>query len=234
MHNKKENPFYNLAFNIILPVLILNKGHVLFPSEKAHIYGLLLALSFPFFYGLKDFIKDKKINALSLIGLVGTGLTGGLALMQLEGIYFAIKEAAIPMAIALFCVGSVFVKKPLAYFFILNSAIFKTKKIKEKLKENNTEKQFEKVMKIATLILSASFVLSAILNFIIALFVFETGPEGIEENVKRELLNKQIADMTWMGYVFIAVPLSVILVFLFWWILKQLKILTGLNLDEIT
>ena len=36
-----------------------------------------------------------------------------------------------------------------------------------------------------------------------------------------------------MGYVFIALPLTVVTGFLFWWILKQLKLLTGLSLEEL-
>ena len=111
MQAKKENPFLNLGFNIILPVIILNKGQNFISSESAPVYVLLLALSFPFVYGLTDFVRIKKINAVSVIGLVSIALTGGLALMELEGIYFAIKEAAIPLVLAFCGMGVYFFKK---------------------------------------------------------------------------------------------------------------------------
>lgn len=233
MNPKPENPIYNLGFNILLPVVILNKWQSFFPSDKAPVYALIAAMLFPFLYGLKDLIYQKKINSISIIGLASIALTGGLALLQLEGIYFAIKEGAIPLAFALFTAGSIFFKKPLASILILKSSLFDKQKIEEKLKEKNKEKDFHKLMNISTLALSASFLLSAVLNFLIALFVFQKIDSDLSENLQRQMINEQVADMTWMGYIFIALPLTLITAFLLWWILRQLKILTGLNLEEL-
>ena len=233
MDTKRENPIYNLGFNILLPVIILNKGQNFFSSEQAPLYTLIIALLFPFLYGLKDFITQKKINSISVIGLVSIALTGGLALLQLEGLYFAIKEAAIPLILAFVTIGSVFFQKPLASLFILKSSLFDKQKIEEKLQANNNEEKFKKLMNTSTFVLSASFVLSAILNFIIAFHVFKDIDPNMKENLRQQLINEQVADMTWMGYVFIALPLTFITGFLLWWVIKQLKILTGLNLEEL-
>ena len=229
---KKENPIYNIGLNIILPVVILNKGQNFISSESAPLYVLLLALSLPFFYGLKDFLQAQKINFFSLIGFLSILLTGGLALFQLQGIYFAIKEALIPLILALVALLSIFFKKPLASLLIFKSSLFNTSLIQHKLKTNHKEQAFEKLMNISTLAFSGSFVLSAILNFVIAVFVFKDIDPLLAENVKRQILNQQVADMIWMGYVFIALPLTLITGVLLWWILKQLKILTGLSLSE--
>jgi len=233
MNPKRENIFFNVGFNIILPVIILNRGQNFIPSESAPVYALIAALTFPFFYGLKDFVTVRKINAVSVIGLVSIALTGGLALLQLEGIYFAIKEAGIPLALAFFALGSIVFKKPLASLFIFKSSLFDTELIKTKLRKNHREKSFKKMMNTATLALSGSFVLSAVLNFVIAILVFKDIDPIMENHLKRQLINEQVADMTWMGYVFIALPLTVITGFLLWWILKQLKLLTGLSLEEL-
>ena len=231
--SKKENPIYNLGFNIVLPVIILNKGQGFISSESAPVYILIVALAFPFLYGLKDFVIAKKVNFISLVGLISIALTGGLALFQLEGIYFAIKEAFVPLIFAFIALGSIFLKKPLASLLIFKSSLFDTHLIQKKLKEGNKEKDFEKLMNISTLALSGSFVLSAILNFIIAIFVFKDVNLSLDENTRRQLINEQVADMTWMGYVFIALPLTFILGFLLWQILRQLKNLTGLELEEL-
>lgn len=229
----QENPIYNLGFNIVLPVLILNKWQVFFPSERASLHALILALLLPCAYGLKDFYFKKKINIMSLIGVLSIALTGGLALFQFKGIYFAIKEALIPLILAIVAAGSIFFKKPLASFFILKSSIFNKQDIKIKLQEHNKQQDFQKLMNISTLILAASLVLSSILNFVIAILVFKDIDPHAEQHIKQLVLNKQVADMTWMGYVFIALPLSIVTAGLFYWIIKRLKSLTGMSLEEL-
>ena len=233
MHSKRENPLLNLGFNIILPVIILNKGQNFISSESAPIYVLIIALAFPFVYGLTDFIKIKKINMFSVIGLVSIALTGGLALLELEGIYFAIKEAGIPLILAFVALGSLFFKKPLASLLIFKTSLFDTNLIQSRLKSNDKERDFGKLMNVSTLVLSGSFVLSAVLNFMIAIWVFEDIDPLLEEEMRKQIINEQVADMTWMGYIFIALPLTVITGFLLWWILKQLKSWTGLSLEEL-
>ena len=85
----------------------------------------------------------------------------------------------------------------------------------------------------STWILGGSFVLSAVLNFVIAVLVFTDIDPSLAEEARRQMINEQVADMTWMGYVFIALPLTFITGFLLWWILKQLKQFTGLSLEEL-
>ena len=229
----KENPIYSLGFNIILPVIILNKGQDFISSESSPVYVLIIALSFPFLYGLKDFIVIQKVNFISLIGLVSITLTGGLALFQFQGVYFAIKEALIPLILAFVTVGSIFFKKPLATLLVFKSSLFDTQLIQEKLREKDKEKDFKSLMNLSTLVLSGSFVLSAGLNFVLALIVFKDVDPSLDESARRQFINEQVADVTWMGYVFVALPLTFIMGFLLWWLLKQLKALTGLKLEEL-
>lgn len=230
-NQRKESFLWNLLCNILLPVLILNKAHSFFPSNGEQ-YSLILALSFPFGYGLREYIKAKTINKLSAIGLVSVLLTGGLALMKLEGIFFAVKEALIPLIIALFILFSVFYKKPLLYIVLIKSPLFKSQLILDRIKTKGNEILFSKLMKAGTLWLSASFLLSALLNFIIAFFVFTNIDATLPPKERSQILNEQIADMTWMGYVMIALPLSLLMIVLIYYLTKQLKKLTELSLEE--
>ena len=229
----KENPFLNIGFNVLLPVLILNKAQKWTAIELSPVLILLIALAFPFCYGLKDLILQKKINVFSVIGLVGTALTGGLALLKLKGIYFALKEAGIPLALAAFGMASVWFKKPLMRWLIFESSLFQKERIQEKLQEKQTQTPFNQLMNQSTMALSLSFVLSALLNFIVALWVFKDIDSSLSELAQTEILNKQIADMTWMGYLFIALPLTLVMGALMLWIVKKLKLLTGLELEEL-
>ncbi len=106
----------NLVIDIILPVLILNKLSG-FLGEQGPLYSLLIALSLPFGHGLFDFLKEKKINWVSFLGLLNVLFTGGLALMKLEGIWFAIKEAGFPTLIGLFVFFFLLFKNPFVFLF---------------------------------------------------------------------------------------------------------------------
>jgi len=236
VNQTRENPLYNLILNIILPILILYKGpqvfeqpifRSLFPIEHTSLYSLILALSFPFIYGLTDYILKKKFNVISLISLIGILLTGGLALFQVEGIYFAIKEALVPLVIGVIVAASILYKKPLISLML--SAVFKQDLIDHNLTKHNKEKDFQKVLNKTTLWLAGSFFISAILNFIIGMLVFKKIDPNITEQARAQILNAQIADMTWMGYVFISLPLSVIMIFILYDILTNLKKMTGLD-----
>ncbi|WP_374030368.1 VC0807 family protein [Bdellovibrio bacteriovorus] len=103
----KENGLLNIVFNIVLPVLILNK----LSKFIGPFWALVLALAFPLGYGAYDLIKRKKFNAFSALGLLNVLLTGGLALLGLHGFWFAVKEAAFPALVGLFVLGSAFTKK---------------------------------------------------------------------------------------------------------------------------
>ena len=230
---KKENPLANIGFNIVIPTLFLNKGGEW--TSLTPFPVLLTALAFPFIYGLKDLISDKKINFISVLGLLNIGLTGGLALLETEGIFFAIKEAAIPLVLGFFCILSVPLKKPVMEWFLFSSSFFNKKLIEEKLIYKKERKNFQKLMNQSTLFLSSSFFLSAFLNFWIALSIFlEEINSTLSSSDIANIRNKQIADMTWKGYIFIALPLMFITALILIWLFKKLNQLTGLSLEEMT
>jgi hypothetical protein len=54
---KQENNFSHIIFSILIPVLILNKGHKYGLDAKL---SLLLALSFPLFFTVKSLLSSKK------------------------------------------------------------------------------------------------------------------------------------------------------------------------------
>lgn len=113
---KKENPLYNIAFNIVLPTLILMK---MSSAERlGPMNALLVALSFPIGYGIYDYFKEKKVNTMSIIGLVSVLLTGVLGVMKLPAEYIAYKEAGVPLLIGAIVLISNFTSKPLVLSLI--------------------------------------------------------------------------------------------------------------------
>jgi hypothetical protein len=91
---QKESFLANLLMNIVLPTLILTK--LSGDDSLGPTWGLVAALSFPLSYGLQDFIRNKKINGFSALGIVSVLLTGGISLLHLDAKYIAMKEAGIP------------------------------------------------------------------------------------------------------------------------------------------
>lgn len=222
----------NLLIDILLPVMILNKLSP-YLGERGPLLALLLAVALPLGHGLYDFVRERKINWLSLLGLLNVLLTGGFALMKLEGFWFAVKEASFPALIGIFVFISTFTKKPLFSFFLNQPGIFSMDLIQQKLEERNNQEGFQQLIRKCTLFFSGTFFISAFLNFVLAIRVFKEIPIGLSENEKADLLNSQIADMTWMGYVIIALPLMVITTTLFYYCLRSLSKLTDLTLNEL-
>lgn len=217
-----ENPLLNILINILLPVMILNKaGRYLDPKTT-----LVVALAFPLVYGVQDYVRRRHKNYVSLIGILNIFLTGSLALMKLQGIWFAVKEASLPLALGLIVLGSHWTKNPAAKMIFCNPQVMNLELIEERLKAFNRDGEFIALLKRTTLWLSLSFLISAILNFVIAYRIFVDIDANLEPALREQILNEQIARMTWMGFAVIALPLmgfSGVLVYFF---LKRVSVLT--------
>ena len=226
---ERENPLLNLLFNIVIPVLVLNKGsHYMSPH-----WTLVIGLAFPVSYGLWDFLKKKKANYLSLLGILNVLMTGGLAIMQLEGNWFPLKEAAFPALIGIFVFGSSFSKRPFIKTLFLNPQMINHDLLVQKVKESQKESEFEALLKNSTLLLSLSFLLSATLNFLLAQHIFSNLNPSLSPEEKSALLNGQIAEMTKWSFIVILAPSILFLLGIFAYLLKGIHRLTGLKTEDI-
>jgi len=226
---KQENGFLNILINIILPVLILNK----LGSRIGALEALLLALAFPIFYSIYDIWKYKKLNFVPILGLINILITGGLALTHLEGIWFSIKEAAFPAIIGAAVLGSSFTKKPFIETLFLNPQLMKLDLVKTKLQEKGQEPAFQKHLQNCTYLLSLSFFLSALGNFLIAREIFIPIENALTDDMRTQILNEQIAEMTAKGAAILIVPSMIFTGLVLWYLVSGLQKMTGLKTDEI-
>ncbi len=226
---KPENAFLNIIFNILIPILILNKGS----KSLGSFWALIIALAFPLSYGIYDHIKRKKTNAISVLGLLNVGITGTLALFKLHGIWFAIKEAAFPLLVGSFVFGSAFSKNPFISTLFLNPQLIDVERLKGQLFERKTETDFHKLLKRSTLWISLSFVFSAICNFLLAIRIFEPINEALDSEAQSLILNEQIARMTTWSMAVIVLPSIIFLVVIFLYLTKGMQKLSGLTEDEL-
>ena len=216
--------FLELGLCILLPTLILKRF-----SDEASLgptLALVVALALPFAYGAFHLWKEKKFGFVPILGIVSILLTGGIALLELDPKYIAIKEAAIPLAIGMATIVSLYTPYPLVKTFIYNDRILQIDKVDAALDKDDHHPAFEKVLTNATYILASSFVLSAVLNYGLAKYIV-TSAAGTPE------FNDQLGTMNLLSYPVIMVPCMIIMICAMLYLFKQIRALTGLELEDI-
>jgi len=223
---QRENLWLSLACNIFLPVIILKKAGKMFDLEPTPV--LLIALAFPVCYFIWDLIKRKKLNWISVLGFISVLLTGGIGLLKLPAHWYAVKEAAIPFVIGVATFISIFTSKPLVRAFMLNRTMMDVDRIEAILTQRGTRPHFYKLLRNCTAWLGASFMLSAVLNFVLAKMIVKT-----DSAVNLDAFNDEVGTMTLYSYFIIMVPSMAILMFVMYKVMKGLKRDTGLELEDV-
>lgn len=228
----RENPLTSIVVNIVLPVVILQQLTKRL-GEDGPLLALILAVALPVSYGLWDFLRNHHKNYVSLFGLLSVLFTGGFALMKLEGIWFAVKEAAFPAAMAIGVAASSFSRRPLVQTLFCNNQLLRMDLVDARLSDENTARRFHLLTQNATRWLAVSFVISSFLNFIIAIRVFT--PLGPDQNplAQSDELNQQIARMTGLGFVAIALPMMVFTGAILYFFLRRLSDLTKIEMNQL-
>lgn len=221
---KQENLLLNLVCNLVLPALVLSKLST--PERLGPVYGLVVALAFPLGYGAWDFIQRRQANFISIIGFVSVLLTGGLGLLNMDGLWFAVKEAAIPTVIGLAVLVSLKTKKPLVHTMLYNPQVIDVARVDAALDERNNREGFDRLLVTSSYLLTVSFLLSAVLNFGLARYLL-TSAAGTPE------FNAQLGKMHLLSWPVIVLPSLAMTMFALWRLLSGLKNLTGLGMDEI-
>ena len=221
---QKENAFLNLLVNIVIPTLIL-----IYMSGEEYLgikAAIVIALCFPLAYGLKEFISTKKLNIFSIIGVISIMLTGTMTLLELPPQHIAIKEAAIPGLFALITLISLKTRYPLVKVVLYNDKIMQIDKVTAALDQLDNQRAFERVLINASYLLAGSFVLSSILNYILATIILVSEPGT-------EAFNAELGKMNALSFPIIAIPATAVMLFALFYLFKQIKQLTQLDLDEI-
>jgi len=221
---KKESPLLNLGLNILLPTIILMR----FSKEEylGATNGLIVALAFPIIYGIYEFAIAKKVNFFSILGFVSILITGTVGLLELDAHWIAVKEAAIPLLIGLAVLISLRTPYPLVKKLLFNDQLMKIDLINEKLAEKGNVVQFEKRLVNSSYMLAGSFLFSAILNYVLAKIILKS-PSGTEA------FNEELGQMTSLSFPVIALPSTIILMLVLWFLINGVRKLTDLEFNDI-
>jgi hypothetical protein len=157
--------------------------------------------------------------------VVSTLLTGGIGLLALDAKWLAVKEAAVPSLIGLVILGSTWTRTPLIHLLVFNASLFDVQRVTQALQERRNEAPFEQRLRTGTVMLACTFFFSAVANYVLARWVV-TSPAGTVA------FNEELGRLTLLSYPIIAVPSTAMMMGLLYWLAREAKRLTGLELGD--
>jgi intracellular septation protein A len=222
---RAENIWLNLGFNMVLPIMLLTKGTKWFDIDPTT--NLIIALALPLGYGIYDAIAQHKLNFLSVLGFVSILIKGSIGLLKGSVAMVAINEAALPLIIGIAVLVTLKTKRPLVKEFLYNEQIFDVSRIRSELETRKNEEAFNKLLRTCTFLLALSFLISSILNYLMAKIYVHTPPA-----VNLEAFNAEVGAMQGWSYLFIVLPTSIVTMAALILLIRGIKKLTGLSLEE--
>tara|TARA_Y100001970_G_scaffold244909_1_gene311510 strand:+ start:265 stop:924 length:660 start_codon:yes stop_codon:yes gene_type:complete len=209
-------------FNVFLPAFILIKCSP--DAILGPIWALIIAISLPITWGGIEYIIKKKIDPISVIGILSTLLTGVIGLLKLHSDLIAIKEAMIPLCIGIAILIST--KRPFSVIRFIFNQTCQSFKIYRQLIKSQKLTQFKDKISKTSYIFASSFFLSAILNYILAKKILHSATGSVA-------FNQELGKLTALSYPVIVVPSLIITCLAFWFLIHHIKKLTQLSLDQI-
>lgn len=226
---KQENMLHNILLNVLLPVTVLSMCSKT-GDRPWHIgpkWALIVAVLLPIGYFIHDYIQRRKVNAFSIIGIVSVLFTGGLGLMNLTAQAFGVKEASVPLILAFVLWWTGRGEKPLVRTMLMNPDVVDVAKVENAIAANNARPDFARLINTSTWLLIATMLMSAVLNYFLAIYFIDGKTPGSTEYV--EAIGKQ----TLWGWVVIGAPSAAMMIFAMLHLFKGLKRLTGLETEQI-
>jgi hypothetical protein len=220
---KKPNPLIEIAVTIIVPAVILMKFSG--ADSLGTLRALLLALAFPLGWGLWDGWRRRKLNWIAVLGVVSTLLTGGIGLLALDAKWLAVKEAAVPGLIGLIILGSAWTAQPLIRLLVFNASLFDVERVTKALEAKGSVAAFEQRLRQGTVLLAGTFFFSSVANYLLTRWVV-TSPAGTEA------FNQELGRLTLLSYPVIAIPSTLMMMGLLFWLAREARRLTGLEMGD--
>jgi hypothetical protein len=220
----RPNPWLEFGTTIVAPSLVLMYASG--DTALGPTLALLLALAFPLLWGVNSWRQARGFGAMAGIGVVSTLLTGGMGLLQLDGSWFAVKEAAVSALFGLAVAASAFLRRPLIHALLLHPSVFDVPRLEAALARRGTGAAFAGRMRRATLLLAATFGVSALLNYLLARWLVAS-PSG------SEAFNQELGRFTLVSWPVITVPSLALTMALLWWIARVIRELADLGFNDL-
>jgi len=222
---EQPHPLADLLLTVILPSVVLESLSK--PERLGPAWALAVALILPLGFGLYCFVKKRGLNFFSVLGLVAVIVTGGLGLLNLDPIWFAIKEAAFPVFLGMAFPLSFYWKKPLVNELLLNPQVINHRLLFGALDSPEKQQDFQSLMGRASWMLAGTMLMSAVANALLVLFYLKGTEPGTEA------YTQAIGRQNWVGFIVIGVPMLAVTMALLFWLLRRIQGITGLERDDL-
>ena len=242
--DKGTQSLLNVLLSVLAPVMVLD--HCSMPGPGFWQLGtapaMCVALALPLGFGAWTFAQSRRVEPLTLFGLLGTILTGVVTIYANTGggeairpdtpWWYAAKEAAIPL---LLC-GAVIVtarrQDSLLRVLLYSDSIFDITTIEKHVAERGRQTAYDALLWRSSLFLGLSLVISAVGNFILSLCFLLPVLDAPAAQQALEY-NYAVSRMTWWGYLVIGIPLLITLVAVIRHLIAKLESITGLDRDRL-
>ena len=218
-----RSPLLEVGITLLIPSLILMQFSR--PEHLGAAGALLVALALPIGWGLRELARSRKFSLFAGLGIVSLLLTGGIGLLQLDARWLAVKEAAIPAMLGLIVAGSALSRTPLVRVLLYTPMLLDTGRIDTALAERGNLPAFEARLRAATWMLAGSFAFSSVMNYILATRIV-TSPAG------SAAFNEELGRLTLLSYPMIALPATLMMMAVLYYLAVGVKRLAGLSLSD--
>jgi hypothetical protein len=222
---KQPHPLADLLLTVVLPSTALE-----YLSDAAllgPVWALVVSSLLPLSYGIYCWWIKDGLNFFSVLGLVAVVVTGGLGLLKLSAFWFGIKEIAVPVLIGLAFPLSHRWGKPVISSMLFAPHLINERAVLAALDHPNKERQFQHLLFQASMGMGVSMLLSAALNFALALYLIGNKEPGSEAYVKA------IGTLNWGGTLIIGVPLLAAMMIVLMRFVRGIYRLTGLDKEDL-
>ncbi len=243
--DKGTESLLNVGLSVLAPVLILDycsgEGDAIW--QMGATAAMCVALTLPIGYGIYHFIRTRRADAVNIMGLMATLLTAFVTMYATMGEgeairpdtpwWYAIKEASIPLFLAAAIILTARGSGSLLRVFIYTDGLFHITRVEQEVEKKKLQEPYQHILWKASLMTAASLVVSSVGNFFLSLY-FLLPVIDAEASEQAELYNYAVSDMTWMGYLVIGLPIMGTFFYVIFYLLRQLRELTGLPREEIS
>lgn len=219
---QSRSPLLEVAVTLLIPSLILMQ--LSRPEYLGAAGALVVALAFPIGWGLRELVTRRQFNLFAGLGIVSLLLTGGIGLLELDTRWLAVKEAAVPGVLGLIVAASALTRRPLVRVLLYSPLLIDTGRVDAALAERGNLAAFEAHLRRATWMLAGSFAFSAVMNYLLATWIV-TSPAG------SAAFNEELGRLTLLSYPVIALPATLMMFGVLWYLARAIKGLAGLPLN---
>lgn len=211
-----------LVCNVVAPTVVL-----LFLSGEGRLgpaLGVVVALAFPLAHAAVTVARTRAASPLTLLAVVGVLLTGGIALLELDVRWFALKEAAVP---ALFGLGvTATAGTRWSVLEVMLARVLHVERVREALAERGTTARFAERLARSTRRVGAVFLASSAATLVLARWMV-TSPTG------SEAFAAELGRYTAMSFPAVGLPTALGMALVLRTLLAGLEEDTGRVLDDL-